>query len=427
MNDEQQSDETPIQLPIAPGAIRTAALAELERAGTLVRALDVRGWAMPSAAASGVALADHDEHTAHHEPTPQDEVMDMGDKAPYEWHFFDNTAFSFKIKLGWFKIFGYRFPTKYMILQRMAAGLIAWLVIGLAVTLAHLGRIVPGSYRLDTPVGVVGFEYHGGPSATVANVPSYRHAAGVTVEANGTGPVTGDVAWGGNWFFLTDSPGLALDVTGRASFDRLLDQADERLGQLEVIINNDGIMPIGPFVQESDAMAMRIVDINLHGVLFGSKLAVERFITRGRGHIVQLASAAGKIGFPGGVTYCATKHAVVGLSEALRMELRGTGIDVSVVMPVVVDTELGSGLAKTRGFKPVPPDAVAKAIVEALQTGRFEVYVPRSMGWMVRFSALTPRRVFDCLSRLLRGDQVLAAPDHAARAAYEARMERTVA
>lgn len=85
--------------------------------------------------AAGTALAaaaDHGEHAGHHEPTPQDEVLDMGDKAPYEWHFFDNTAFSFKIKLGWFQLFGYRFPTKYMILQLMAAGLIAWLVIGLA-------------------------------------------------------------------------------------------------------------------------------------------------------------------------------------------------------------------------------------------------------------------------------------------------------
>lgn len=82
---------------------------------------------------------------------------------------------------------------------------------GLAVTLAHLGRLAPGSYRLDTPVGAVGFEYHGGPTVTVTNVPSYRHAAGVTVEVDGVGPVTGDVAWAGNWFFLTDANGLALE------------------------------------------------------------------------------------------------------------------------------------------------------------------------------------------------------------------------
>jgi 4-hydroxyproline epimerase len=84
--------------------------------------------------------------------------------------------------------------------------------IGLAVTLAHLGRIGAGSYRLDTPVGVVGFEYHGGPAVTIENVPSYRHRARVQLDVEGTGPITGDVAWGGNWFFLTDARGLPVDV-----------------------------------------------------------------------------------------------------------------------------------------------------------------------------------------------------------------------
>jgi short-subunit dehydrogenase len=186
-------------------------------------------------------------------------------------------------------------------------------------------------------------------------------------------------------------------------------------------------MPIGPFVEETDATAIRMVDINVHGVIFGSKLALERFIPRGRGHLVQIASAAGKAGFPGGATYCATKHAVVGLSEALRQELRDTSIDVSVVMPVVVNTELGSGLAQTRGFKAVEPEDVAAAIVEALQTGRFEVYVPRSVKALVRLNAMIPRGAMEAIGRVIKGDQVLMHPDHHARAAYEARMVETVA
>ena len=138
-------------------------------------------------------------------------------------------------------------------------------------------------------------------------------------------------------------------------------------------------MPIGPFVEESDATAKRMIDINLVGLIFGSKLALERFLPRNRGHLVQIASAAGKAGFPGGATYCATKHAVVGLSEAIRAELRETNVDISVVMPVVVNTELGSGLPTTRGFKAVEPEDVANAIVEALQTGRYEVFVPKTI------------------------------------------------
>jgi 4-hydroxyproline epimerase len=84
--------------------------------------------------------------------------------------------------------------------------------IGVAVTLGHLGRIGRGTHRLETPVGVVSFEYDGENRATVENVPSYRHAKGVTVDVPGHGSVTGDVAWGGNWFFLVHDHGRELDL-----------------------------------------------------------------------------------------------------------------------------------------------------------------------------------------------------------------------
>src|SRR6201990_2374278 len=162
--------------------------------------------------------------------------------------------------------------------------------------------------------------------------------------------------------------GLGLDVTDRSSFESFLGQVEQRMGQLDVLVNNAGIMTIGPFVAETDATADRMIDVNLKGVIIGSKLALERFLPRGRGHLVNVASVAGKGGFPGGATYCATKHAVVGLSEAIRAEVRSTDIDVSIVMPVVVNTELGSGLRKSRGVKVVEPEDVANAIVEALQS-----------------------------------------------------------
>jgi NADP-dependent 3-hydroxy acid dehydrogenase YdfG len=221
--------------------------------------------------------------------------------------------------------------------------------------------------------------------------------------------------------------GLPLDVTNRASFEAFLDEVESRVGPLDVLINNAGIMPIGPFTEESDATAVRMVGINLHGVIFGSKLALKRFQSRGRGHLVNIASAAGKTGFPGGATYCATKHAVVGLSESIRQEVRGTDIGVSVVMPVVVHTELGSGLPEARGFKPVEPEDVASAIVDALQHRRYDVFVPKRVGALMRLNGLMPRALAEGVTRLLKGDQVLANPDHGARAAYEARMADTVA
>ncbi len=215
--------------------------------------------------------------------------------------------------------------------------------------------------------------------------------------------------------------GLPLDVTNRESFDGFLTEVENRLGPLDVVINNAGIMPIGPFVDETDATAQRMVDINLHGVIHGSKLALERFMPRGRGHLVNIASVAGKGGFPGGATYCATKHAVVGLSEAIRAEMRKTDIDVSIVMPVVVNTELGAGLQKSRGIKVVEPEDVANAIVEALQTGRVDVYVPRQVGVLMKLAQVLPRSVADFVTKVLKGDQVLVNPDHLLREAYEKR------
>src|SRR5207244_8840397 len=92
--------------------------------------------------------------------------------------------------------------------------------IGLAVTLAHLGRIGPGRHRIETPVGIVSVQLHDGHRVTVGNVPSYRLMSGVSVAVPGYGEVTGDVAWGGNWFFLVPTPGLPIEP---ANIDRLTD------------------------------------------------------------------------------------------------------------------------------------------------------------------------------------------------------------
>ena len=114
---------------------------------------------------------------------------------------------------------------------------------------------------------------------------------------------------------------LPLDVTDRASFEGFLDEAERQLGPLDVLINNAGIMPVTPFAEESADSIRRQLDINIYGVIVGMQLAIKRFQPRGHGHIVNLASQAGKGGFPGIATYSGTKHAVVGISEAVRAEL----------------------------------------------------------------------------------------------------------
>ena len=218
-----------------------------------------------------------------------------------------------------------------------------------------------------------------------------------------------------------DTLALELDVTDRDSFEGFLDQVEERLGSLDVLVNNAGIMPVGPFVDESDRTARVMVDINVHGVLYGMKLALPRMQRRGTGHIVNLASQAGKGGFPGGATYCGTKHFVVGVSEAVRAELRDTEIEISCVMPAVVNTELGSGLPETRAIKKLEPEDVADAIVGALERPKFDVWVPRESVGIYKFLQLLPRGGREWVGRMLKADQVLAGADPVVRAGYEDR------
>jgi len=218
-----------------------------------------------------------------------------------------------------------------------------------------------------------------------------------------------------------------LDVTDRASFSAFLDRAEEQLGPIDVLVNNAGIMQIGRFVDEDDLTARRMVDINLHGVITGMKLALERMVPRDRGHIVNISSQAGKYGSPGGATYSATKHAVVGLTEAVRGELRlmGVHIDLSYVMPFVVNTELGSGLGEARGLKSLQPSDVADSIVEALQTGRVEVWVPKSSKRTQALGVLLPRSLSEGLARAMKADRVLADADASVRRGYELRASRS--
>jgi NAD(P)-dependent dehydrogenase (short-subunit alcohol dehydrogenase family) len=213
---------------------------------------------------------------------------------------------------------------------------------------------------------------------------------------------------------------LPLDVTDRASFRRFLDEAERQLGPVDVVINNAGIMPVTALVDESDDSVRRQLDINVYGVIVGTQLAIERLRPRGSGHIVNIASQAGKTPLPGIATYSGTKHAVVGVSEAVRAELRETGIEVHCVMPTVVNTELTAGLGQ-KWIKPVEAEDVAGEIVDALELGRFDVYVPRSNAVMTRFSALMPRRLAEAIGRLMGADKLMFEVDHGARQAYEER------
>lgn len=103
--------------------------------------------------------------------------------------------------------------------------------IGVVVTLAWLGRLSPGEHRLETPVGVVTTTLHDANTVSVRNVPAYRHAHDVRVEVDGHGPLTGDVAWGGNWFFLCEDHGQVLALARAAALSGFCERVRDALGR----------------------------------------------------------------------------------------------------------------------------------------------------------------------------------------------------
>jgi len=220
---------------------------------------------------------------------------------------------------------------------------------------------------------------------------------------------------------------LPLDVVDAADFARFLDEAESTLGGLDVLVNNAGIMPIGPFLDESDHVTDRTIDIDLRGTVTGTKLAGRRFAARGDGHVVNIASVLGTLASPNAATYCATKFAVVGLGQSLRQEWRGTGVRISSVCPGFVRTELISGMSASKAMEKylmVDPEDVAEAVTRVIAKDRSRtVFVPRAVGVSSRFSNNIPATLNDWMFRVSGGNKVTSDLDLAGRAAYQRRIE----
>jgi short-subunit dehydrogenase len=222
--------------------------------------------------------------------------------------------------------------------------------------------------------------------------------------------------------------GARLDVRDRASFAAFLDATEEALGPVDVLVNNAGIMPTGPFTDESDAISDTQIAVNLRGVILGCKLALPGMMQRGRGHVVNVASMAGVLPVPGLAVYCATKFAVLGLTQSLREEYRDSGVNFSTIMPSKVTTELASGTdAAASGVPAVSPQDVAAAVLEAVKHSLTEVAIPRYLSLVRPVLATAPRWLQRGFRRAFGDRRVLEKLDRNARAAYDQRIARLAA
>jgi short-subunit dehydrogenase len=216
--------------------------------------------------------------------------------------------------------------------------------------------------------------------------------------------------------------GFGVDVRRGASFAEFLNAVDR---PLMVLVNNAGIMPAGAFVDEDDAITDAILDINVTGVVIGTKLALRDMLDRRAGHIVNVGSYLGKVPAAGLATYCASKHAIVGFSEALHDELAGTGVTVTAVLPSAVRTELTAGVRLGGLLPTVDPEDVAAAVVSSCTHRRAIVAVPAWMRAYELASAATPDRLLGAIRGRLTRDRVLRTLDTTARSSYDERVRGT--
>lgn len=213
-----------------------------------------------------------------------------------------------------------------------------------------------------------------------------------------------------------------LDVTDRRSFTDFFDTVENQLGPVDVLVNNAGVIAVGNAVDEADAVTERVLDVNVYGVILGTKLAAKRMLPRGHGHIINIASLGSVQPVVGIATYCATKHAVLGYTDAVRMENRGSGVNFSAILPTLVNTEMIAGVGRAKGFRNAEPDDVARAVVGVIAKPKPRVFVPRSVGTAAAAQRFMPQRLSEAIGRALGTDRVFASDvEIDKRAAYARR------
>ncbi|WP_305092245.1 SDR family oxidoreductase [Prescottella sp. R16] len=211
-----------------------------------------------------------------------------------------------------------------------------------------------------------------------------------------------------------------LDVRSRASWDACVAEA----GPIDILVNNAGVMPVGGFLDEPDATGEMTIDVNVWGPIHGMRAVVPGMIERGRGHVVNVASLAGKIAIPGLAVYNASKYAAVGLSAAARLEFADHGVSVSTVLPSAVRTTLTSGIPLGKGLPTVDPEDIADAIVRTVRTRRAETPVPGYLAALDLGLAVAPERLVQWIRRAVGGERALTRVDPTTRADYDARLRR---
>jgi NAD(P)-dependent dehydrogenase (short-subunit alcohol dehydrogenase family) len=204
------------------------------------------------------------------------------------------------------------------------------------------------------------------------------------------------------------------DVGDRASVAALADAAERRFGGVDVVCNNAGVATFGEIASATHADWEYTMRVNFWGVVHGVETFVPRLLARGRGgHVVNTASMAGLVGMQWLGVYCASKFAVVGLSEALQRELAPHGIGVSVLCPMIVETNINENSVRHRPAalrnpggavvpspgamvgSVIPPAEVARRVVRAVERNDFWILTHPEQRELLRRRAARLDRMFE--------------------------------
>ena len=189
------------------------------------------------------------------------------------------------------------------------------------------------------------------------------------------------------------------DVAEAAQVQAMADRTLEQFGRLDVLVNNAGYGMFERVHEIDEAALRRIFDVNFFGLWYGCKAVAPIMIRQRRGHIFNVSSVIGRRGTPFHGAYCATKFAVIGLTDSMRVELRPYGIRVTAVLPALTDTEFfqqsvrgQKAQSSFQKFKRLtPPHAVARKIVASVGRNKPELVFTLGGKLLVLLSALSPR------------------------------------
>lgn len=184
-----------------------------------------------------------------------------------------------------------------------------------------------------------------------------------------------------------------VDVSVRSEMERLVQEVIDFHQRVNIVVNNAGVVTLGKFVNQPIENIEWVVNVNIWGVIHGCHLFLPHLLATKDGHIVNVSSATGLLAPPLRSTYTLTKHAVRGLSESLRQELRSEGVGVTCVYPLIISTNIASATrtsdkrlpenaSKPSLIKAETPESVAEAIVQGIKKNKARVLVGRGMGFL---------------------------------------------